>query len=88
MEELRRINRLWASDSIFLRRHLMIPLPETSPSDSRACAPAAPLSDARLDDDEEERDKDADDPLSFLCKIDSAIASTKAEMKKTRRNSE
>lgn len=81
MEELRRVNRLWASDSVFLRKHLMIPLPESSPSSQVTPSPAPPLSDNRLDEEDE-------DPLKFLCKIDSAIASTKAEMKKSRRNSE
>lgn len=31
-EQIRRINRLWASDSLFLREHLLIPVSADSPA--------------------------------------------------------
>lgn len=82
IEQIRRANRLWATDSLFLREHLLIPVP-----DSKAATPVSPPPDVvkpqKQDDDSE------DENLSrFLGKIDASIASTKEEVRKVQGNSE
>ncbi|KAF5291293.1 hypothetical protein FQA39_LY03444 [Lamprigera yunnana] len=80
MEQIRRLNRLWASDSLFLRENLLIPVTEnnsfmtamesaSSHNHTESVEILSPYSDD-------------DDVLNFLDKIDNSIASTKEEVKK------
>lgn len=85
---------MWATDSLFLREYLMIPLsgdaPVTSPSAEpsgsidrgSSSEPALSRSGSTAVDDEE------DSIDEFLGKIDSSIAVTKSEVKKCQGNSE
>lgn len=86
IEQIRRANRLWASDSLFLKPYLLIPVPmdislgSTSPI-SISSTSTTPVSPTQCDSfDEDNIDK-------FLGKIDAAIASTKADVKKVQHNS-
>ena len=89
MEQIRRVNQLWASDSLFLRESLMIPV---STLDT-AMSLAGDLVVDNLDDmhspssmsnsDSEERSI-----RDFLVKIDTSIANTKSQVKKSVGNSE
>lgn len=81
MEQIRRLNRLWASDSLFLREHLLIPVSETN---SFTNGPESSLPETG---EIASPCSDEDDVLNFLDKIDNSIANTKAEVKKFR-NSE
>lgn len=85
IEQIRRANRLWASDSLFLREYLLIPVP-----DSKAVTPVSPPSDAtRSPPPKPNEDDSEDENLSrFLGKIDASIASTKKEVRKVQGNSE
>lgn len=92
-EQIRRTNRLWATDSLFLREYLMIPCSENvqinsncveaggSSNRSSASEPALSRSGSTsVDADEDSIDE-------FLGKIDSSIAITKSEVKKIQGNS-
>lgn len=88
-EQIRRANRLWANDSLFLRKTLLIPIPGdslVSPSDvvlferqsqSEPISPSEPENNG-LDSNYSD----------FLLKIDSAIASTKSQVMLAQGNSE
>lgn len=85
IEQIRRVNRLWASDSLFLKEFLLIPVTDTSTTSSEPTPPvvsptqiSSPISNTSFDDDNVEE---------FLGKIDAAIANTKKEVKKTQHNS-
>lgn len=89
-EQIRRVNRLWASDSLFLREHLLVPVNSDSPLSSdnteetehhlvqSASSPSSIASS--IDDDSSVND--------FLAKMDSSIANAKKEVKRTQGNSE
>ncbi|XP_076246737.1 lysM peptidoglycan-binding domain-containing protein red [Calliopsis andreniformis] len=91
-EQIRRVNRLWASDSLFLREHLLIPISSESPltlsvdstnetDHSTVQSVSSPSSIASsIDDDSSVND--------FLAKMDSSIANAKREVKRTQGNSE
>lgn len=91
-EQIRRVNRLWASDSLFLREHLLIPVTPESPlslpvdntnetEHSGIQSVSSPSSIASsIDDDNSVND--------FLAKMDCSIASVKREVKRTQGNSE
>ncbi|KAL3287891.1 hypothetical protein HHI36_002347 [Cryptolaemus montrouzieri] len=90
IEQIRRANRLWASDSLFLKEFLLIPVPldvsmnNMSPASisSTSTPTLSPLQSVHQSyEDEDTIDK-------FLGKIDASIATTKAEVKKTQSNSE
>lgn len=44
-EQIRRINKLWASDSLFLREHLLIPVSADSPASASVCNDESVASD-------------------------------------------
>lgn len=89
-EQIRRVNRLWASDSLFLREHLFIPINPESPLSldnteeiehnivQNVSSPSSITSS--IDDDSSVND--------FLAKMDSSIANAKKEVKRTQGNSE
>jgi hypothetical protein len=89
MEQIRRVNHLWASDSLFLRESLLIPV-------SRPDTVVSLSGDVVVDDvdhmhspsstsnsDSEERSIS-----DLLVKIDTSIANTKSQVKKSVGNSE
>ncbi|XP_044728402.1 lysM and putative peptidoglycan-binding domain-containing protein 2 [Chrysoperla carnea] len=92
-EQIRRTNRLWASDSLFLREYLLIPVAADSPfspsevnrdmsivnmnNNSSSSKPVSPSSDLE--------EPTIDD---FLSNIDHSIANTKKEVRKSQGNSE
>lgn len=89
-EQIRRVNRLWASDSLFLREHLFIPVNSENPLSldntdelehnivQNVSSPSSITSS--IDDDSSIND--------FLAKMDSSIANAKREVKRTQGNSE
>ncbi|CAK9802323.1 LysM and putative peptidoglycan-binding domain-containing protein 2 [Anthophora quadrimaculata] len=89
-EQIRRVNRLWASDSLFLREHLLIPVSSESPLSldnieetehhvvQSVSSPSSITSS--IDDDSSVND--------FLAKMDFSIANAKREVKRTQGNSE
>ncbi|XP_031843831.1 lysM peptidoglycan-binding domain-containing protein red [Nomia melanderi] len=91
-EQIRRVNRLWASDSLFLREHLLIPVNSESPltlsidntnetehnTVQNISSPSSIASS--VDDDNSVND--------FLAKMDSSIANVKREVKRTQGSSE
>ncbi|RZB54412.1 lysM and putative peptidoglycan-binding domain-containing protein 2 [Asbolus verrucosus] len=87
IEQIRRVNRLWASDSLFLKEFLLIPvrdncIPPKSTEPTPVVSPtqiSSPVSNSSFDDDNVE---------DFLGKIDASIANTKKEVRKTQTNSE
>lgn len=86
MEQIRRSNRLWASDSLFLREHLLIPSNDssiTSPSSEIFSTISTPSTSQLSPENCEDVDVN-----EFLCKIDASIANTKEEVKKSQGNSE
>lgn len=76
---------MWASDSLFLREFLLIPSELPKANEERniditsSSALSSPTSISSFD---------CDNVDEFLNKIDAAIAITKEDVKKTRRNSE
>ncbi|XP_003428087.1 lysM and putative peptidoglycan-binding domain-containing protein 2 [Nasonia vitripennis] len=93
-EQIRRVNRLWASDSLFLREHLLIPVSTDSPLSASSTVASisesfdstnnttSPSSVSSPVDDENSSVND------FLAKMDSSIASVKKEIKKVQGSSE
>ncbi|XP_023287948.1 lysM and putative peptidoglycan-binding domain-containing protein 2 isoform X2 [Orussus abietinus] len=93
-EQIRRVNRLWASDSLFLREHLLIPvpgegllsgpnngsLPLDGDADSSIASVSSPSSMTSSIDEESSLNE-------FLAKMDSSIASMKKEVKRAQGNS-
>lgn len=96
MEKIRRANRLFASDSLFLREYLLIPVTKDSPfyeNGEKVTDPAPPLHRASIagmpprdfsPSSPDER-KTFDD---FLNRLDSSIADIKKHVEKTKENSE
>ncbi|KAF2892476.1 hypothetical protein ILUMI_13695 [Ignelater luminosus] len=83
MEQIRRSNRLWASDSLFLREYLIIPVSDdsnflTNTGETNSNNHSEVTSPSDLDED----------VSSFLVKIDNSIANTIKEVKKSQGNSE
>ncbi|XP_076661864.1 lysM peptidoglycan-binding domain-containing protein red [Halictus rubicundus] len=91
-EQIRRVNRLWASDSLFLREHLLVPVNSESPlslnidntnvtEQNAVQSVSSPSSIASsIDDDSSVND--------FLAKMDSSIANAKREVRRTQGSSE
>ncbi|XP_020285064.1 lysM and putative peptidoglycan-binding domain-containing protein 2 isoform X2 [Pseudomyrmex gracilis] len=90
-EQIRRINRLWASDSLFLREHLLIPV--------GADSPASTCNDESAASDEHDISPNISSPSSislsiddessvndFLAKMDTSIANVKREVKRAQGN--
>ncbi|XP_015126466.1 lysM and putative peptidoglycan-binding domain-containing protein 2 [Diachasma alloeum] len=85
-EQIRRVNRLWASDSLFLREYLLVPVPKDSNTqqfnegivreNSRGdCDVPSATHVASTSSDDSSVD-------NFLAKMDSSIASVKREIQK------
>jgi hypothetical protein len=93
MEQIRRVNRLWASDSLFLRQSLMIPVSRPDVAMTSSDDPAVDnvedmyspgsITGSLSNSDSEERSIS-----DFLVKIDTSIANTKSQVKKSVGNSE
>ncbi|KAL0104621.1 hypothetical protein PUN28_017394 [Cardiocondyla obscurior] len=90
-EQIRRINRLYASDSLFLREHLLIPVSTDSP--------VSVCNDEPTASQEHDVPPNVSSPSSisssigdessvndFLAKMDSSIANAKKEVKRTQGN--
>ncbi|XP_030747159.1 lysM and putative peptidoglycan-binding domain-containing protein 2 isoform X2 [Sitophilus oryzae] len=96
IEQIRRANKLWASDSLFLREFLLIPQPDnandllsptqmqsTSSQSSLASSSAENLNQNRMSIGSSTRSSFDEENISdFLSKIDASIASTKEVVKK------
>ncbi|XP_022920083.1 lysM and putative peptidoglycan-binding domain-containing protein 2 [Onthophagus taurus] len=82
MEQIRRANRLWTSDSLFLREHLLIPetennsIYEKSDNLNNILPTSTPTSPDLYENTND-----------FLGKIDAAIATTKEDLKRVQKNS-
>lgn len=94
IEQIRRANRLYASDSLFLKEYLLIPITQesgmTTPFSSTQSTPiVSPTQTAETPMSTTSSGQFDDDNISdFLSKIDASIACTKEDVKKTRKNSE
>nr|KAF7402146.1 hypothetical protein H0235_015482 [Vespula pensylvanica] len=83
-EQIRRVNRLWASDSLFLREYLLIPVSTDSPlASSVECAA---YNDSECNSTQNANDESSAD--DFLAKMDTCIANVKKEIKRTQGSSE
>ncbi|KAJ8937571.1 hypothetical protein NQ318_023101 [Aromia moschata] len=85
IEQIRRANKLWASDSLFLREFLLIP--STDAQTPTTSEPAPPIVSPSAVSSHSVGSFDDDNIDEFLNKIDASIASTKEEVKKTTVNS-
>nr|BAN20901.1 conserved hypothetical protein [Riptortus pedestris] len=81
-EEIRRANRLWANDSIFLREYLLIP---SSSGDDCGGGGLSPPNGHAPNNGDIDRDDSYSD---FLVKIDCAIATTKSQVITAQGNSD
>ncbi|XP_015593705.1 lysM and putative peptidoglycan-binding domain-containing protein 2 isoform X2 [Cephus cinctus] len=93
MEQIRRVNRLWASDSLFLREHLLIPVSGDNPIPSQHDGSVSSESDAtqNMTSSQSSISLSMDDEGSindFLAKMDTSIANMKQEVKRAQGNSE
>lgn len=92
MEQIRRANRLWASDSLFLRETLLIPVELENSSDvvckTSTTTVTTPLSSSSSSSQIHSNYYDNENVNDFLVKIDASIANTKEEVKKVQGNSE
>ncbi|XP_049878001.1 lysM and putative peptidoglycan-binding domain-containing protein 2 [Pectinophora gossypiella] len=96
MEKIRRANRLFASDSLFLREYLLIPVTKDSPfyeNGERVTEPPAPSHRASISG-MPTRDFSPGSPDEkksfdeFLSRLDSSLADIKKHVEKTKENSE
>lgn len=96
MEKVRRANRLFATDSLFLREYLLIPVTKDSPfyeNGERVTEPGAPTHRASIagmptrdfSPGSPDEKKSFDD---FLTRLDSSLADIKKHVEKTKENSE
>ncbi|KAM7315132.1 lysM and putative peptidoglycan-binding domain-containing protein 1 [Ixodes scapularis] len=82
MEEIKRENRLWTSDSLFLRPWLAIPVEGWGSTNCKGASGGTP--DTSLEDSEEQM---AEESMSdFLCRIDDSIARSKDQVRVLERN--
>lgn len=88
-EQIRRANRLWANDSLFLRESLLIPVPFGSASSPSEVilneSPSSPSAVVNNNNNKTDSDVSYND---FLVKIDCAIANTKSQVLLAQGNSE
>lgn len=95
-EKIRRVNRLFASDSLFLREYLLIPVTKESPfyksgervtefcpSQHRASIAGMPSRDFSPGSPDEKKTFD-----DFLNRVDSSLANIKKHVEKSKENSE
>lgn len=85
IEQIRRANRLWATDSLFLREYLLIPVPDSQVTTPVSPPPETPRSTTKQSQDDDSEDENMS---RFLGKIDASIATMKEEVKKTQGHSE
>ncbi|XP_049763861.1 lysM and putative peptidoglycan-binding domain-containing protein 1 [Schistocerca cancellata] len=86
MEQIRRLNRLWATDSLFLREYLLIPVPaDKALSASQSSTDVNPARSPGSPDSTHSEERSIND---FLVHIDNSIANMKSQVKKTQGNSE
>ncbi|XP_033228180.1 lysM and putative peptidoglycan-binding domain-containing protein 2 isoform X2 [Belonocnema kinseyi] len=91
-EQIRRANRLWATDSLFLREYLLIPVPVDNPlsmqsndasTESESNHTMASTSRSSSMASSLDQESSVDD---FLARMDSSIASVKKEVKRAQGN--
>ncbi|XP_075222366.1 lysM peptidoglycan-binding domain-containing protein red [Lycorma delicatula] len=88
-EQIRRANRLWANDSLFLRETLLIPVPSDSLSSPSEVLLFEPQSQSQpISPSTPENNGVENNYSDFLLKIDSAIANTKSQVMLAQGNSE
>jgi LysM repeat protein len=87
IEQIRRINRLWASDSLFLKEFLLIPVRDNSVP-LKTSEPPPVVSPTQISSPISNSSFDEDNVEDFLEKIDASIANTKKEVKRTQSSSE
>ncbi|XP_037294212.1 lysM and putative peptidoglycan-binding domain-containing protein 2-like [Manduca sexta] len=98
MEKIRRANRLFATDSLFLREYLLIPVTkespfyengervtEMAPPNHRASIAGMPTRDRDFSPGSPDEKKSFDE---FLNRLDSSLADIKKHVEKTKENSE
>ncbi|CAH0550771.1 unnamed protein product [Brassicogethes aeneus] len=90
IEQIRRANRLWASDSLFLKEFLLIPVQDSNGSNSETVSSPVEVRSSQVTSPSSTTcgSFDNDDISDFLSKIDASIANTKEDVKKTQTNSE
>lgn len=91
MEQIRRVNRLWATDSLFLRESLMIPVNKDTilSPDAELYTFEGSISSSSLSNDESDQAKKEERSIKdFLIKIDNSIANTKTQVEISQGNSE
>ncbi|GAB6031870.1 hypothetical protein CHUAL_010266 [Chamberlinius hualienensis] len=93
MEQIRRVNKIWANDSLFLRETLHIPIPSSNPelcslTNTNGVSPTASDSEAtasgfteRLNDGNQ-CDKSNQTIADILVRIDSSIAQTRNQVER------
>lgn len=98
-EQIRRANRLWTNDSLFLRETLLVPIPSdtVSVSTCNSQSNSHSLSEASTPSETEtvsscstnNNGLDSDNSYNdFLCKIDCSIANTRSQVMLAQGNSE
>ncbi|KAK9871864.1 hypothetical protein WA026_015110 [Henosepilachna vigintioctopunctata] len=87
-EQIHRANRLWASDSLFLKEYLLIPVPLDVSKNNLSPMSISSTSSPTLSPLQSQKSYEDDTIDNFLGKIDASIATTKEEVKKTQSNSE
>lgn len=98
MEKIRRANRLFATDSLFLREYLLIPVTKDSPfyengervtelppPNHRASIASMPTRERDFSPGSPDEKKSFDE---FLNRLDSSLADIKKHVEKTKENSE
>jgi hypothetical protein len=87
MEQIRRANRLWTNDSLFLRETLLVPVQnEGASSPSEVVLGESLSSPSSLSNNNNSVDSDSS-YNDFLCKIDCSIANTKSQVMLAQGNS-
>jgi hypothetical protein len=76
IEQIRRINRLWASDSLFLKEFLLIPVRDNSVP-LKTSEPPPVVSPTQISSPISNSSFDEDNVEDFLEKIDASIATQK-----------
>jgi hypothetical protein len=87
MEQIRHVNRLWVSDSLFLRESLIIPVsrPDVALTLSDEFDDGGDVNSPTSMSNSNSEERSIRD---FLIKIDTSIANTKSQVKKSVGNSE
>ena len=90
MEQIRRANRLWANDSLFLRKSLLIPVSGDSLSSPSEIVRLEPGEQASTTNNNNNNKAVNSDPTynDFLVKIDCSIASMKNQVMLSQDNSQ